>query len=114
MIIKRGDIVLANFSPSIGHEQGKVRPCLIIQNDIGNTNSPTTIVASITSKTQDRYPFLVSVVPSESNLPKESCIQLNQIRTMSIKERFIKKLGSLSKEKMVEVDKALKISFGLE
>jgi len=114
MIIKRGEILLADFNPVRGHEQGKIRPCLIIQNDIGNTNSPTTIVASITSKADTLYPFLVKITADESNLPKDSFIQLNQIRTMSINERFIKKIGNLNKEKMREVDTALKISLGLD
>mgnify|MGYP001597481433 CR=1 FL=1 len=50
MEIKRGDIVLVNFEPVKGSEQGGIRPSLIIQNDIFNKYSPTTIVAPITSK----------------------------------------------------------------
>ena len=48
--IRRGDIFYADMSWSIGSEQGGVRPVLIVQNDIGNKHSPTTIVVSITSK----------------------------------------------------------------
>jgi len=114
MIIKRGEILLANFNPVRGHEQGKIRPCLVIQNDVGNANSPTTIVAAITSKADTLYPFLVKVPSGEGGLPKDSFVQLNQLRTMSISERFIKKLGNLNKEKMREVDTALKISLGLD
>ena len=43
-IIKRGDIFYADLSPVIGSEQGGVRPVVIIQNDVGNKYSPTTIV----------------------------------------------------------------------
>ena len=48
--IKRGEIYYANLSPVVGSEQGGIRPVLIIQNDIGNKYSPTTIVAAITSR----------------------------------------------------------------
>ena len=46
---RRGDIFTVDFEPVRGHEQGKVRPALVIQNDIGNQYSPTTIIAAITS-----------------------------------------------------------------
>ena len=49
-MIKRGEIYFASLNPVIGSEQGGLRPVLIIQNDIGNTYSPTTIVAAITSR----------------------------------------------------------------
>ena len=48
--IQRGDVYLADLSPVIGSEQGGVRPVLIIQNDVGNRYSPTTIVAAITAQ----------------------------------------------------------------
>lgn len=49
--IQRGDVYLADLSPVIGSEQGGARPVLIIQNDVGNRYSPTTIVAAITHLT---------------------------------------------------------------
>ena len=45
--VKRGDVFYAELDPVIGSEQGGVRPVLIIQNDVGNQHSPTTIVAAI-------------------------------------------------------------------
>ncbi len=43
--VKRGDIHYANLDPVVGRETGKTRPVLVIQNDIGNMHSPTTIAA---------------------------------------------------------------------
>ena len=48
--VTRGDLFYADLNPSIGSEQGGIRPVLIVQNDVGNTYSPTTIIASLTSK----------------------------------------------------------------
>jgi len=42
--VERGDIYYATLDPVIGRETGKTRPVLIIQNDIDNMYSPTTIV----------------------------------------------------------------------
>ena len=114
MIIKRGDIVLTNLEPVKGSEQGKTRPCLVIQNDIGNRASPTTIIAAITSKTEKEYPFLVQVQKGEGGLPKDSAILLNQIRTISIEHRVIKKIGALKPNTMKKIDDALKVSLSLE
>ena len=47
--VKRGQIYYADLSPVVGSEQGGIRPVVIIQNDIGNAYSSTTIVAAITS-----------------------------------------------------------------
>lgn len=113
MDLNRGDIYLINLDPVKGSEQGKTRPCLIIQNDIGNKYSPTTIISSLTSKGDESYPFLVKVDKGVANLPKDSYIQLNQIRTIS-KERIISKIGSLPKDIMKNVNFALKKSLALD
>jgi len=42
---KRGEIWWIDLKPAIGHETDKERPCLILQNDIGNQNGTTTVVA---------------------------------------------------------------------
>ncbi|MCX6803075.1 MAG: type II toxin-antitoxin system PemK/MazF family toxin [Candidatus Diapherotrites archaeon] len=114
MNIKRGDVVLVNLDPVKGSEQGKVRPCLVIQNDKGNEYSPTTIIAAITSKTNNEYPFTVSVSAGEANLPKDSTILLNQIRTISISDRIIKVVGSLGAGRMLAVNDAIKTSLALD
>ena len=50
MRIYKGDIFYADLTPVVGCEQGGIRPVLIVQNNIGNLDSPTVIVAAITSK----------------------------------------------------------------
>lgn len=47
---RRGEIYLTALDPALGHEIKKTRPALIVQNDISNRYSQTTIVAAITSK----------------------------------------------------------------
>ncbi len=111
MEVKRGDIVLLDQTK--GSEQGKTRPALVIQNDIGNKYSPTTIVAPLTSSYQKVYPMNVEVRSDEIGVQKDSVILLNQIVTIDIGARIIKKLGTLSESKMKEVHKAIEVSLGL-
>ncbi|MCP4352514.1 MAG: type II toxin-antitoxin system PemK/MazF family toxin [Desulfobacterales bacterium] len=42
--IKRGEVFLLNFDPTIGTEIKKTRPALILRNDISNEYSPITII----------------------------------------------------------------------
>jgi len=113
MKIKRGDVVLVDLNPVIGSEQGKIRPAVIIQNNIGNKYSPTTIIAPITSKVFDKeFPTNVLLFSKNSGLKGDSTILLNQIRTID-KLRIIKKIHSLDKEIMKRVDLAIKISLDL-
>lgn len=113
MNLQRGDIVLVNLSPSKGSEQDKTRPALIIQNNVGNQYSPTTIIVPFTSSYAEPYPTDVEVLASESCLDKDSVAQCNQIRTVSIHHRIQRKLGSISDNKINQVDKAIKISLEL-
>lgn len=112
--IKKGDIFLANLEPVIGSEQGGIRPVLIIQNNISNKHSPMTIIAAITSKTFEKeFPTNVSISRKDSKLNKNSTIMLNQLRTID-NSRIIKRIGSLDPYLMNQVDKAIKVSLGLD
>ncbi|MDI6721121.1 MAG: type II toxin-antitoxin system PemK/MazF family toxin [Candidatus Aenigmarchaeota archaeon] len=114
MQIKRGDIILVNLDPVVGSEQGKTRPAVVIQNDIGNEYSPTTIVAPVTSKIFSRkFPTNVEVGPANSPLKEECTILLNQIRTID-KSRIIRNYGRISAKKIKEVDDAIMNSLGLD
>lgn len=111
--IRRGDIYYADLAPVIGSEQGGIRPVLVIQNDVGNIYSPTTIAAVITGQRKSQHlPTHVLLSPSTCGLPKDSMVMLEQIRTLD-KCRLYQYLGCASPEKMREVDAALGISIGL-
>ena len=42
------------MEPHIGSEQGGTRPVVVLQNDVGNRYAPTLIVATVTSRTEDK------------------------------------------------------------
>ncbi|HHW07317.1 MAG TPA: type II toxin-antitoxin system PemK/MazF family toxin [Clostridia bacterium] len=114
MQIKRGDIFFAQLNPVVGSEQGGTRPVLIIQNDIGNQYSPTTIVAAITSQIMKaKLPTHVEVSAGQSGLERDSVILLEQIRTID-KSRLKHKVAVLEDDIMAKVDEALSISLGLQ
>ena len=111
--VQRGDIFYANLSPVIGSEQGGIRPVLILQNDIGNKYSPTTIIAAITSRIKKaKLPTHVELESSKYNLEKDSVILLEQIRTID-KRRLKEKITHLDDDTMMRISAALEISLGL-
>jgi mRNA interferase MazF len=111
--VSRGDIFYANLNPVIGSEQGGVRPVLILQNDIGNKYSPTTIVAAITSRIKKaKLPTHVELASDDVSLEKDSVILLEQVRTID-KRRLKERIAHLDEETMRKIDEALQISLGL-
>ncbi|MDE6952848.1 MAG: type II toxin-antitoxin system PemK/MazF family toxin [Erysipelotrichales bacterium] len=111
--IERGEIYLANLNPVMGSEQGGIRPVLILQNDVGNYYSDTTIVASMTSFFRNKKHIPTHfVVTAREELRNDSIVLLEQIRTIS-KSRLIKKIGKLSIDEMNALNKCLFISVGI-
>jgi mRNA interferase MazF len=108
---RRGEIWLVNWNPARGSEQAGKRPALVIQNDIVNEHASTTIVATL-STTIRIYPMNVLIEPPQGGLTKPSIIKTGQILTVS-KDRLEKRMGLIEDKKMVEVDRALRLSLAL-
>ena len=109
--ISRGDIFYADLSPVVGCEQGGIRPVLILQNDIGNRHSPTTIVCAITGKPKKPLPTHAAIAGA-GRLSRESFALLEQIRTID-RIRLRERIGRLDAHEMEKIDQALFISVGL-
>ena len=110
---RRGEIFLVNFDPTVGHEIKKIRPALVIQNDVSNQYSPLTTVVAITSQfTDPPHPREVIIEMQESGLSLRSAVIVNRIRSID-RFRFTKRIGKLSPSAMAKVDQALRISLGL-
>lgn len=114
MHVRRGDIVVVELDPTRGSEQRGTRPCLVVQNDVGNENAPTTIVVPFTTSFgEDLYPFEVLVPADQCALEEDSVALCSQIRTVSIDHRIHENLGAIPDERLLDVDSALEYSLGL-
>jgi mRNA interferase MazF len=125
MPIKRGEIYWVDFEPIRGSEQGGLRPALVVQNDIGNQYSPTTVVVAITRTIPTKpFPFVVVIEPEESGLPQRSAVNCAQMATIqqsgqasrlrpSRGQTVLRPIGRLNANKLQEVDKALRFNLGL-
>ena len=111
--IKRGDIYFADLRPVVGSEQGRIRPVLIIQNDMGNKHSPTVICAAITSRmNKAKLPTHIEIDASAYGIEKDSVILLEQLRTID-KRRLKDKVCHLDSVMLDKVNHALEISLEL-
>ncbi len=112
MRIKRGDIFWVNLDPTVGDEVAKTRPCLIIQNDLGNRHSKKTIIAPFLKV--NNYPFVVNVKPTSRNgLDQERGLDLSHIRSVSI-QRINTKLGEIEPEYWSEIKQAILVQLGFD
>ncbi len=113
MNIKRGEIYLSALDPVVGKEISKTRPVVIVSNDKNNEFSGTVTVLPITSKNLKKiYPFEVILPKGSGNLPKDSKIKADQIRTLD-KSRIMSRVGRLDKTQIDEIENAIKIHLSL-
>lgn len=98
-----------------GSEQGRRRHCIIVQNDVGNLNSPITTIIPLTDAKHIKkmYPVYILIDKTESGLGKDSVALCSQIKSIDQEERILARVGHLSDEKMKEINLALKIQLDL-
>ena len=113
MSIKRGEIYLAALDPVVGREISKTRPVAVVSNDTNNEFSGAVTILPITSKNVSKlYPFEVFLPQGCGNLPKNSKVKADQIRSLD-KTRLAKQIGKLGQLEIGEINKAIEIHLGL-
>lgn len=114
-VINRGQLYYADVEEQpIGSEQAGIRPVVILQNNLGNSYSPTIIIAPITSKVtvKAKLPTHVELQPIKKRLPKKSIILVEQIRAID-KSRLKYYIGTLNITELKAVDRALIIALDI-
>lgn len=114
--LKRGMIIDINLNPIKGSETGKIRPCVIVTNDIYNQRLPVIQVVPITAWSEKKALIRTNVeieATEHNGLTKKSIADCLQTRPIDYKARMIKKRGLLSEDKIQELDQALKFVFDL-
>ncbi len=110
--IKQGDIYWVNFDPTVGAEAKKVRPAVVVSNDINNEYSPIISIAPITSSVARIYSFEVEIPEGTAHLTNRSKIMVNQTRAVD-KARLLKFIGRLPAPLTAEVKEALKLHYDI-
>jgi mRNA interferase MazF len=113
MTIRRYEVWIADFNPRMGTETGKIRPVLIIQTDLLNSEHPSTIVCPITTKVQHGSKILRVHLKKGIAKLKENCdVMIDQVRTID-NRRLIKKTGRIPEDLEELIKQNLKIVLDL-
>ena len=110
--MKRGEIYLVNFGKKYNSEFGKIRPALIIQNDIANRNIDKVIFKGVTVipiSTNITGGDLRVSIPKRDNLEKRSEICINELCTLDISRIQLNKLLTTLSDKELE-ETSIKLS----
>ena len=113
---QRGQIWLVDFNRKSEKEINKIRPSLVVSNNIQNEFDEQIIMAPLTSdeiKEIADYEVFVKNT-KETGLDKPSKVLLQRVKAVEKELRLINYLGEVDKETMKEVEKALKIVLDLE
>lgn len=102
MKIKRYEIYFADLNPTIGSEIKKVRPVVVISQDLMNQNLETVVICPLTTKLHPKWRNRIQIKCSG----KDSEIAVDQIRTIS-KQRLRQKIDALSSEKILELKRII-------
>ena len=115
--IERGMVIDINLDPVQGSETGKVRPCVVVTNDIYNARVPVIQVVPITAwnEKKARIKTNVTIAPSPINgLNKKSVADCLQTRPIDYRLRLFQVRGKLESYYMNAIDQALKTVFSLD
>jgi mRNA interferase MazF len=117
MNVRRGDIVLIDY-PFSGGGGSKVRPALVVQNDIDNQRLTNTIIVQITGVTKrSMQPTQVLIELSTpegkaNGLRLDSVVNCVNLLTLD-KNRILRLIGTLPNSLMKAVSASLRVALEL-
>ena len=113
---KRGMVADFDLNPIRGSETGKIRPCIVVTNDIYNSKLTVIQVVPITGWSDKKSRILTNVTlvsNTRNGLDKKSIADCLQTRPVDYTKRFVRERGRISPQSLQKIDEALRIIFGL-
>jgi mRNA interferase MazF len=107
--MRKGEVWWVDFDPSIGGEIQKMRPAIVVSNDIANEKLNRVQVVPLTSNVERVFPG-EAIVQLGDDARKALA---NQIMTAA-KERFGRRIGNLDRAQMLRVEAAILVQLGLD
>lgn len=105
---KRGEVWWVRFGPGKEGETTKVRPAIVLSNDIANQSLNRIVVVPVTSSPSDPYPS-EAVIAVSGRPGKAMC---DQVMSVS-KQRLRGQLAVLTRSELEAVEEALLIHLGI-
>ncbi len=107
IVVRRGDVFLANLGPTIGVEIKKTRPVIVLSNDSINQFSQLVVVVPMTKNIAHLSPSHAVIPKGVARLTFTSKAVTEQVNALD-KRRLVKRLGNLTPSLLAQVERALK------
>lgn len=102
-LIRRGDILLVNFSPARESEANYIRPAVVLTNNAANANNVVITVVPLTTNLNRVYPFQLRLPHERTGLDEDSKAQVEQLRSVAL-SHVLRRLGQVPPDLMPELD----------
>lgn len=109
-MLERGQIWIADLGVNVGSVQSRVRPVVIMQNNVANKYSPTVNVIPFTSNNTKKLPPHYTL--HNSCLDKSSTVLTESITTISVKQ-LIRYKGIIEERDLKEIERKLVTQLGI-
>jgi mRNA interferase MazF len=106
--MQRGEMWWVDFNPSIGGEIQKVRPAIIVSNDLANKVLNRVQVVPTTSNIAKCFPC-EAYVEVDGKMSKAMADQLATVSKLRLKTR----IGTISEQSMLDLVRAIKVQLDL-
>jgi mRNA interferase MazF len=107
--MRKGEVWWVDFDPSIGGEIQKMRPAVIVSNNVANLRLNRAQVVPLTANVDRVFPG--EAVVQFRNEPRKA--MANQIMTAS-KARFGQRMGDLDRSQMQKIESAILVQLGVD
>jgi mRNA interferase MazF len=111
-VLQRADIVLVDYEPARPNEASKIRPSILITNNLANSNGTNVVVVPLTSNVTTVYPFQLYLPLESTGLDQHSKAQVELLRSVSV-SRVLERVGGIPDELMKQLDDRIKLHLAL-
>ena len=113
MIVKRGEVWMADLNPVRGSEQAGMRPVLIVQTNAINRFTTTVLAIPFTTNLRRAgLPSCVQVASDEGGLSSDSVALCHQLRVLN-KTRITRRMGKLSVPTLEKIENRVLFTLGI-
>lgn len=96
----------------VGSEQRNTRPAIIVQNNVGNANSPTTVIVPLSTKLKPAMAATHVRIGSEQGVKNDSEALCEQVRVVD-KSRLERRVGEITDEEVMrDIGKKISVVCG--
>ncbi|HEY3437822.1 MAG TPA: type II toxin-antitoxin system PemK/MazF family toxin [Actinotalea sp.] len=110
--VRRGEIYLADLGAPVGHEQGMVRPVLVLSAQAWLDSHPPVVAVVPLTRTRRDSPTHVEVEPGASGLAATSYVKCEDLRAIS-PERLARRFGTVEDVTLLRVEVITRRLLGL-